>query len=609
MLPTAADQWNKVVAYGDTISRQRRPERDLQTAGFVRQIDVNLPMNLDLHDEHQPGSAFADQPVWKAYRALCHRDLKRACEILQSQPEPAGPIGDSILSVSRGLIDEAAGNQLAAEKCFEHVFRLGVPLQATLRETGQFFKRTGSHSKAYECFSLLDQLHPGAMAGFLDNLPAEQERRYSPWAVSRLFYAERPQFYRLREIKTRLADEYGDFGAAMVLAESLGSYDSWDIRRLPLKSLQDFARQRALVYEELIAPRKISMSPPEIFGKDREPPVSGVSRSVFFCVLPDITVCSKSNLLWAEDQVLLDYQGSELHRIPINANVNPEVIADDGGMLSMLDLGPVATQSTLDQGFSLVGLHSWAYGHWIIEFMFQLWACKDRPEFAMVPLIIDEMMPAQLRELLQFFAGKDHPIVVLGPGERVRVNRLWACSKIVFWPGGERSTRPEPDFEFSDTRALAQLITRLQPNLDTLTSEGYPEKIYLTRKSGQGRSLTNRTEIEDFFQRQGFSILDFNELSMLEQLTHWRAARTVVMEAGSSIYGLLFCRPGTCIGELAGPPLEEYLWVADMCEALGHRFLLFPFDNVIDNPGAAPMEGFRADVASLPDYLEEMHRP
>ena len=54
--------------------------------------------------------------------------------------------------------------------------------------------------------------------------------------------------------------------------------------------------------------------------------------------------------------------------------------------------------------------------------MFKVWAVIERPGFESVPIVIDEMMPPQLREMLEFFVGPEHPIVVLD-GRRERQGR------------------------------------------------------------------------------------------------------------------------------------------------------------------------------------------
>jgi len=57
----------------------------------------------------------------------------------------------------------------------------------------------------------------------------------------------------------------------------------------------------------------------------------------------------------------------------------------------------------------------------------------------------------------------------------------------------------------------------------------------------------------------------------------------------------------------AGPPMEEYLWVANMCRSLGHRLLLFPFDGAFDTQTSSPRTYLRADLAgrepSAPRWL------
>jgi hypothetical protein len=225
-----------------------------------------------------------------------------------------------------------------------------------------------------------------------------------------------------------------------------------------------------------------------------------------------------------------------------------------------------------------------------------------------VPILVDAQMPPQLRELLEVFVGAAHPVHVLQPGESVRVDELWTCSKIAYWPGGERMPAPPSNrSELSDTPALARLLARVAvPRLAAFEVPGYPSKLYLTRNAAQGRPLANRDEVEALFRARGFHVADFGRLPMREQLRHLRAARTVVMEAGSSMYGLLFCRPGTRLGELTNEAPTEHEWCAGMFRALGMPLLLFPCETAAQLGGLRGAIMKRADPAGLEAFLDAL---
>jgi hypothetical protein len=157
------------------------------------------------------------------------------------------------------------------------------------------------------------------------------------------------------------------------------------------------------------------------------------TRTFFRCVLDDVIVPGKSNLLLCSGRALLDFQGAELDELPLDLDVDPAVVEARSRALTVLV--PEAPQ-VIDEALSLVGVHTYAFGHWLHEFLPKVWACLGLPEFASLPIVVDAQMPTQHREALELFAGPHHPIVVLGPGQGLRVKRLWTCSMIMYLPPG-----------------------------------------------------------------------------------------------------------------------------------------------------------------------------
>jgi hypothetical protein len=68
------------------------------------------------------------------------------------------------------------------------------------------------------------------------------------------------------------------------------------------------------------------------------------------------------------------------------------------------------------------------------------------------------------------------------------------------------------------------------------------------------------------------------------------------------MYGALFCRPGTRIGELADDDTSEHEWCAEMFRALDMSLLLFPCATGAA-AGLTGATGMAADLDRLDDYL------
>jgi capsular polysaccharide biosynthesis protein len=283
--------------------------------------------------------------------------------------------------------------------------------------------------------------------------------------------------------------------------------------------------------------------------------------------------------------------------------VDPVVLAGDAASgLTVLRHDAVGREPDLDEALSLVGMYTANYGHWVFEKLFKLWACMDRPAFESVPVLIDQQMPAQMRQSLTAFLGDEHPVVVLAPGASVRVARLWVCPTIAYWPGIERLGTPTwPEQELSDVAALAPLVERANTRLRHLEEPRAGRRVLLARSDAR---LVNRAEVHDSFRNQGFDIVDPATLSFDEQVRSIRSADVIVTEDGSARYGLLFARPRARIGVLSVSG-HEYEWLGAMLRELGHRLLLLAGAPVGDarNP---TWSDYRIDVERLPAFIAEL---
>jgi len=318
-------------------------------------------------------------------------------------------------------------------------------------------------------------------------------------------------------------------------------------------------------------------------------------------VLPDAVVTSKSNLIVAGGRVLMDFQADELGKVPLELDVDPAVVSADGEAVTMLSADAEAEH---DQALSLLGMYTYNFGHWVFEQLFKVFAALGRPGFDGVPLLIDEQMPPQLVEALELLAGPGHPIVVVPPGGSIRVERLWACSMIAYWPGCEVLGTPSwPEAELADTDALSALLGRVEPRLRALDGAERGGRLYLTRS---GRRLANRPEVERWFADRGFEVADFGRLPFVEQLRRIRGAELVVAEDGSVVYGLLFARPGLRIGVLAPPAPLEYEWCNEMFRSLGHQLLVLIGDAVREHPTYAKFSDFHIDPERLPAFVDAL---
>ena len=216
------------------------------------------------------GQDRAEPGVAKILSACAHLEQGRLEEVLRVIGE--GPNHESVMSESislcaRGLIFERQGNAAEADRCFEGVLSHGAPLRIVLRESGRYFKRAGEYEKAYRCYSVLQNYEGESMLEFLERLPPPEGLRYSPWTVRT--HDVDGQHWFLSPVKEDLVGELGAEGAALALAQMVWRKPGWDVASMQLTGLRDFAREHALLYEELSPSASISLPPPPLFGTEQ----------------------------------------------------------------------------------------------------------------------------------------------------------------------------------------------------------------------------------------------------------------------------------------------------------------------------------------------------
>ncbi len=552
--------------------------------------------------------------IAKACRFLDRERPERALELIDGE-EPT-PAVLSLRSVALGLIAEQMGKASEAEDSFDQAFEQRAPLPAVLKQLGRYYKRTGNYARALDLYALLHEVEPRALDEFLADLPNEELARYSPWKLRRELEKEerggQPRHWFYTDIKAALCTRLGPEEAALAFTEMAGNRFG-EARSTRLCGLLDFASSGAADYEELSAARPMRIPPPPTFGEAVSEGFDSHTRTVFFTTIDDAVVSSKSNLILAGERALLDYQGDELDRVPIDLSTDPIVFgvareaAVDGQRVTASVEHGGTRKPTFESALTLVGVNSFNFGHWLLEFLPRMWIAGDRPGFEEIPVLVDERMPPQNFEALRLFLGPEHPISVVGRGEAVRVERLWTCSTLVYVPLAQMwGTVAEHSPMVGDGALLAEYAARVLPALDPPDSEPAPARIYLARKDSQHRHLENRHAVEGWFAAQGFEIVDFGGLSFSEQLRLVRGAEVIVGPDGSSLMMTMLAGPGTRIGVLDNPYLEDNEWYGLVCEELGQPLLYMIGDVVREDPNYRFRSSYEIDVNELPAFQEAL---
>jgi capsular polysaccharide biosynthesis protein len=528
--------------------------------------------------------------------------------LLGDLPDEGGPMGRALLLVAG--VRQADDAELAMRR-LEQAYTLGPALPAVaariLTEAGW---EHGRRLVAQHAFLQLQLVEPGALQERVRALPTSDRARYAGWAMRSSWWAREQDLYGLAGFKGALRERLGPEAAALVLADMRWSDGKRVVARRTITRLIDHARESGLDYEELIAAGPTASSGVRAFRRPAAEPDERRGRALFGCVLRDVVVTARSGILLTGDRALMDVQDDELSRRPHDLSVDPLVAAADGDALLLLEPADRDALPKMPEAVWLGGVHSVAFGHWIIEFLPKVWALMDRPGFGSVPLLVDARMPDQHLEAVRLFAGTTNPVRVLGDHESVRVERLWVASALSYLPVG-----PLPAPHGARTRiglddtGFRRLLDRVAPTLDALADPASPRRLHLKRRPGQHRRLVDAEAVEGQLAAAGFTSVDFGSLPFTEQVRLVRGAEWVVGPSGSALLNAIFGRPGLRVGALLPPFLRDVGWLAQASRALGIELTAIVGEVVQEHPTYRWMSDYRIDRGELAAYLGSVPEP
>jgi len=424
--------------------------------------------------------------------------------------------------------------------------------------------------------------------------------------VRKLRGGHRPPLGELRRAKDALSARLGAEPAAIEYMQLTGNRPGAAVG-LPIVGLLDFARDNALRLDVISAARPVRMPAAPVFGDASRQGFDANTRTVFSCVLADAVVSSKSNVILAGDCALLDYQGDEMQRFPVDLAVDPILFAPTERRATIAIEAGAVDGAPLEEALALVGVNSFNYWHWHVEFLPRVLACMALPGFADVPILVDAQMPAQAMVALRFLIGDEHPVRAVAPGEAVRVKRLWTGSTFTFMPLWPQAGVVYPTRTLViDADAFVAQIARMEPALARLRTGQGAKRLYLARSASQHRGMVNKSEVDAWFADNGFEMVDFGAYAYEEQLRMVRDADIIVGPNGAALINSLFAGAGTSIGILDNSFIEDNEWYAAVSERLGQR-LSFLVGEVVDaDPVYEFNANYRIDIDALPAFLAHL---
>jgi hypothetical protein len=96
-------------------------------------------------------------------------------------------------------------------------------------------------------------------------------------------------------------------------------------------------------------------------------------------------------------------------------------------------------------------------------------------------------------------------------------------------------------------------------------------RVFVSRREARGRRLLGEEALAPALRRAGFDLVAMEALSLSDQIALMARTQVLLAPHGAGLTNMLFCPPGTRIGEIADPAYPNPNFYA-MAAALGHEY-------------------------------------
>lgn len=170
------------------------------------------------------------------------------------------------------------------------------------------------------------------------------------------------------------------------------------------------------------------------------------------------------------------------------------------------------------------------YGHWLLEALTSLWAHAHVQHLAgnvPVRLLLSPManVPDYMKLFAEPFGITDYDFYY--PSRRMRLERIFIPTKSYM--------------HMAYVSEIAKKMWQHVVNYYLPDATMDPvEKIYLSRRHIKTRRHENQEEVESFFEQQGFTVIESQNLSLANQICLFAHASRIVGPVGSAAHNVVF---------------------------------------------------------------------
>jgi len=390
----------------------------------------------------------------------------------------------------------------------------------------------------------------------------------------------------------------------------LGLAPEADLQRKRFMGLLEGAREFASVLVNGEPAGAVTfVPPPRVIGEGNHRPLRAHVRSRFVACFEDARVRSRSSAIEVKDALLLDFEGEELSGIDDRLNLDPAIFSAGGDTAWSHEPFPGQPLLEIDEAFHLAGAHTWAFGHWMWEYLPRYVEADMGGAMPPMPVLVDEEMPPQHLQALRALLAPGADIVQLPRLASARVHRLWTAPTPMYMPmfevfnekfGWDLLMIHPARFAI----VAAEMNRRVDATLETTPGPESPKRVYFARKPFRHRQMRNGEAMEAMLQARGFTTVYPEDMDFAAQVRVLRGAEWIVGPEGSAMYLGFFARPGTRMCILNHPYTVHLAVLTGLLEELGLAVTVFAGPALTSNAVLPHFIDYEVDLLVVADFLD-----
>lgn len=321
---------------------------------------------------------------------------------------------------------------------------------------------------------------------------------------------------------------------SMVRKYKLMHSTTYPIVKNPLELFQHVYHIKDDTWEPLHMPEIFEMSKPydlEVFHGKQD-----------ILLIPNAQIYDNSDVIVAEHGVVWDKYYSRVF-----SKVTPMdsiYMSHTYNTITLRD--PESSQYISGECISMLGTFEGLWSHFLVQFLPKLYYAEEAGllDREGVTLLLPQYKDKQIEQLVNDILSK-HPQLVVTRVNNANFRVTYLCEKLYYIPTASNISNDTYFVSFYDDVIPHRVREILKKNVvnpyvaKISQNETKHDKIYFIRRSR--RNATNIEEIEQFFTKKGFHMVDLGTISLEEKVALMYHAKVIAGPASSAWSNVIFC--------------------------------------------------------------------